>query len=138
MGEASNKIDHNGNGAQRVVELRDEIARKREVISMELEELRRRRADAIVTAKKGAKFAGAGVVGLILAGSLMNAFADLFRSDEPEPTVLVEKESAEKQTLAAMLASVVVSMVVTEIRTTAMRYAKERLAEELERRRSAA
>ena len=134
MGEASNKVDHNGNN--RVVELRDEITRKREKISVELEELRRRRADAIVLAKKGAQFAGAGAVGFVLAGSLVNAIFDLFRDDEPVK-VLVEKEK-EHQSIAAMLVSVALSMAIAEVRGLAMQYARERLREKIEEHRNAA
>jgi hypothetical protein len=134
MGEASNKVNHNGHS--RVVELRDEISRKREQISVELDELRRRRADAIVLAKKGAQFAGAGVVGFMVAGSLVNAVLDLFRDDEPVK-VLVEKED-EQKSIAGMLVSVALSMVVAEVRGLAMQYARERLREKIEERREAA
>lgn len=134
MGEASNKVDHNGHN--RVVELRDEITRKREKISVELEELRRRRADAIVLAKKGAQFAGAGAVGFVVAGSLFNAILDLFRDDEPVK-ILVEKEEDHKS-IAGMLVSVALSMAIAEVRGIAMQYAKQRLQEKLEERRTAA
>jgi hypothetical protein len=135
MGEASIKVNHNG-AHNRVVELRDEITRKREKISMELQELRRRRADALVKAKAGAKLAGAGVVGFLIAGSLVNAIKDLFRDDEPVK-VLVEKEE-EKQSMASMLISILVTMAINEARGIAVQYAREKVREKIEEQRAKA
>jgi hypothetical protein len=131
MGEASNKINHDGAGHKRVQELREEIVRKRDTITMELDELRRRRADAIVRAKEGAKLAAGGAVGVFIVSSLVGAFRDLLRGEDDEPElVLVEKEE-ERGGISSTIISVLTSVIIGELRNLAMNYAREQLREKL-------
>lgn len=139
MGEAANKKIDREDAQKRVAELRDEIVRKRERLSMELEELRRRRQDAIVTAKQGAKFAAGGAVGLMLVGSLTRAFIDLFREDEEvstEPRVtMVQTPHEERNSVASIIITAITTLLVNEVRTYAMSYAREKLRSQLDRAR---
>jgi hypothetical protein len=144
MGEAADKMNHRDHDShKRVVELREEIIRKREQLTEELNELRRRREDAIVMAKRGAKVAGVGVVGAMIAGSLLNAVVDLFRKDDDDDryddsqryemtTVAEERQQGARQSMVSALISALTTMAVAEIRRYAMEYARKELRSRLD------
>jgi hypothetical protein len=79
MGEEADKMNAD---EARVLHLRQQIASKRQELSGELEELRRRREAAIDNGRRLLKLAGAGAVGMVVLGSLTNAVIDLFAADD--------------------------------------------------------
>jgi hypothetical protein len=142
MGEAADKMNHNGshhNGShRRVDELRNEIARKRDLLTIELDELRRRRERAVLRSKETAKLAAGAMVGLFLLSSLSNAVLDIFRKDEPDLNeydqdgrlVMSENETrtvAKKEATTSALVSTIATIVLNELRKMAIEYAKKEL-----------
>ena len=133
MGEASNKKMNRDDAHKRVVDLQKEIVRKRDMISLELDELRRRRAEAMIRAKASAKLAGVGLLGIAVTGSLLNALMDLFRHDKPEEEVVaLDVGESRRDSVTAALISAVTSMVIGEVRGYAMNYARNKLRERLD------
>lgn len=127
MGEKPITLNHNG-AHKRVIQLRQEIERKREQIELEIDELRRRRSDAIVLATQGAKVAAGVLLGAVVVGSLTRAVRDLFRSDE-EALVEEHKEEVQRKSIASALAATITSMLIAEGRKYAVEYARKRLIE---------
>lgn len=81
MGEEADKISA-ADAHKRVVQLRAEIASKREAIGSELDELRRRRELALFQGKRMAKTAGFGLAGLWIGGSMARALFEFFQGDD--------------------------------------------------------
>lgn len=135
MGEAANKVTRD-DAHKRVIQLRDEITRKRELLTMELDELRRRRADAVVRAQQTARMALGAAAGMMVVTSLLNAVADLFRKDkveedlDDEPILMDQqttKKIAKKQATSSAFVSAVVTLLMNELRKMAIDYAKREL-----------
>lgn len=136
MGETADKMNRD-DAHKRVAELRDEITRKRDQLSVELEELRRRRTDVIVRGKETAKMAACAAVGMWVIGSLVNAVLDIFRKDDDSSeeiddselltTTSSAKKVAKKEARSSAVLSALTTIVVNEIRKAAINYAKQEL-----------
>ncbi len=143
MGKAADKV--NGNGAhRRVVNLRNQIIRQRDMLSEELEELRRRRQNTLVRGKQTMKLAAGAAVGIFVISSMANAVSDLFRKDIAEYCELNENSLAngsvgkleQKHRGLAALTGAVFTMLVNEMRKSAVSYAKRELLDQIARYRS--
>ncbi len=138
MGEAADKIEGNG-GYSRVAQLRGEITRKREILSEELDELRRRRADAVALGKQSLRMAAGTAIGMFIISSLANAAIDLLRKDSAEQPDsekhLMRTDSmtkvGQKQNGFLVFSSAVATIIINEMRKSAVHYAKRELREQI-------
>lgn len=97
-------------------QLHDEIAAKRARLAAEIEELRRRKSDTMVNLRHTAKIMGAAALFALCAGSLINAFADIFRSEDLQET---DHEHTITHTLAGLAW--------TAIKVLSLRYVQQQL-----------
>lgn len=115
MGEAAtNKIGRDDR--EELDRLRHQIEIKRQQISSELTVLRRRRAEAMMSAKRMGVAVGTTAVGILVVGSLVNAVADIFRTEDEQP-----KQAQLKLTDA------LAALAVMTLRTVAMQFVQSRV-----------
>jgi hypothetical protein len=126
MGEGPDKM--NADDA-RVVHLREQIASKRAALSLELDELRRRRELAMANGRRLLKAAGVGAVGVVVLGSLTNAVVDLFMSED-------ENEKRTKKAEAESSGIGIIGLAMFAARWAAKEYVRYKLTERKERLRS--
>lgn len=125
MGEATDKVD-SAVSEEKVIALREQIANKRSHLSAELEELRRRRANAIVEGKRLAQVAGIAAVGLLVSVSLTKAVLDIFRKEDDTPE---QHEGTRPKHEGGLNQSTILGLGYMSIRWLAREYIKYKLEE---------